>query len=142
MCVRMAHRALYIHLGDAGVTGAATIPARSSPHGTAMASPFAVQVITTDSPGTLAARRAVNSTAPRQGRAGDALQSPAVENLTALSTLDWVPAKHLGGTDSACTRLPRHGWWGTGGGGAQGLPVGPAATQLPVCSEPPAWDMG
>lgn len=76
----------------------------ASPDGTAAASPFAVQVVTTDSLGALAARRAVNSSSPWWGRAGDALQSLAVENLTALSPLDWVPAKHLNGTDSACTQ--------------------------------------
>lgn len=60
------------------------------------------------SPGALAARGAVNSLAPRQGRAGDTLQSLAVENVTALSTLDWVPVKHRGGTDSACSWPQRH----------------------------------
>lgn len=139
VCVFM-HTQLYIYIwGDAGVMGAATQPARSSLRGAAAASPFAVRAVTTDSPGALTSRRAVNSTALWRGRAGDGLQSPAVENLTVLSTLDWVPAKHLSGTDSACTRPPRHGWRGTGG--PRGSPIGPAATQLPACGEPP-WDMG
>lgn len=76
-------------------------------------------------------RGAVNSTAPRRGRAGDALQSPAVENLTALSTLDWVPAKHLSGIDGA--PRPAAARWPVEMGRAPGLVAAPAPAAPPWC---------